>query len=102
VDRPFLSAAFSFRAFQVRLAPPSKALRGADRGSNKAEIESRVPGACGALAHRLLPGPGKAADQECLFSENLRKHIETTRPSASQEDESKRRGLLMLNQLGER
>jgi hypothetical protein len=60
----------------------------------------RVPGACGALA-RLVPGAGKAADQECLFSENLRKFIETTRPAAA-EEESKRRGLLMLNQLGER
>jgi hypothetical protein len=29
-------------------------------------------------------------------SENLRKHIETTAPAA-QEEESKRRGLLMLN-----
>jgi len=62
---------------------------------------ARVPGACGALA-RLVPGAGKAADQECLFSENLRKFIETTRPSAADEEESKRRGLLMLNQLGDR
>ena len=60
---------------------------------------ARVPGACGALARRLLPGPGKAAaDQECLFSENLRNFIETTRPSAAEEEESKRRGLLMLVQ----
>jgi hypothetical protein len=65
------------------------------------DLLARVPGACGALA-RLLPGAGKAADQECLFSENLRKYIETTRPSAAQEEESKRRGLLMLNELGER
>jgi hypothetical protein len=62
---------------------------------------ARVPGACGALA-RLLLGAGEAADQECLFSENLRKYIETTRPSAAEEEESKRRGLLMLNQVGER
>jgi hypothetical protein len=62
---------------------------------------ARVPGACGALA-RLLPGAGEAADQECLFSENLRKYIETTRPAAAEEEESKRRGLLMLNQLGGR
>jgi hypothetical protein len=65
------------------------------------DLLARVPDACGALA-RLLPGAGKAADQECLFSENLRKYIETTRPSAAQEEESKRRGLLMLNELGER
>jgi hypothetical protein len=47
----------------------------------------------------LLPGAGKAADQECFSSEDLRKFIETTRPSAAQEEESKRRGLLMLNEL---
>ena len=46
------------------------------------ELLARVPGACGALA-RLLPGAGKAADQECLFSENLRKYTETTRPAAA-------------------
>ena len=51
----------------------------------------------GALA-RLVPGAGKAADQECLFSEDLRKFIETARPSAAeQEEDLKRRGLLMLN-----
>jgi hypothetical protein len=66
------------------------------------DLLGRVPDACAAVARRLSPGPGKAADQECLFSENLRKHIETTRPSAAQEEESKRRGLLMLNELGER
>ena len=65
------------------------------------DLLALVPGACGALA-RLVPGPGKAADQECLFSENLRKYIETTRPAAVEEEEPKRRGLLMLNQLGER
>ena len=65
------------------------------------DLLARVPGACGALA-RLVPGARKSADQECLFSENLRKFIETTRPSAAEEEESKRRGLLMLNQLGER
>ena len=65
------------------------------------DLLARVPGACGALA-RLVPGAGKVADQECSFSENLRKYIETTRPSAAEEEESKRRGLLMLNQLGER
>ena len=59
------------------------------------DLLARVPGACGALA-RLVPGAGKAADQECSFSENLRKYIETTRPSAAEEEESKRRGLLML------
>jgi hypothetical protein len=65
------------------------------------DLLAHVPGACGALA-RLVPGAGKAADQECLFSENLRKFIETTLPSAADEEESKRRGLLMLNQLGDR
>jgi hypothetical protein len=65
------------------------------------DLLARVPDACGALA-RLLPEAGKAADQECLFSEDLRKYIETTRPSAAEEEESKRRGLLMLDELGER
>src|SRR5205823_403509 len=52
---------------------------------------------------RLVPGEGNAADQECLFSENLGKYIETTRSAAAEEEEeSKRRGLLMLNQAGER
>ena len=63
------------------------------------DLLARVPGACGALA-RLVAGAGKAADQECSFSEHLRKFIETTRSSAAeQEEDSKRRGLLMLNQL---
>jgi len=65
------------------------------------DLLAHVPEACGALA-RLVPAAGKAADQECLFSENLRKYIETTRPSAAQEEESKRRGLVILNELGER
>jgi hypothetical protein len=66
------------------------------------DLLARVPGACGAIA-RLVAGAGKAADQECSFSENLRKFIETTRSSAAeQEEKSKRRGLLMLNQVGER
>ena len=65
------------------------------------DLLARVPGACRALA-RLVPGAGKVADQECSIGENLRKYIETTRPSAAEEAESKRRGLLMLNQLGER
>jgi hypothetical protein len=55
-----------------------------------------VPGACTALA-RLIPGEGEAARRECSFSQNLRKHVETTAP-AREEEESKRRGLLMLNQ----
>jgi hypothetical protein len=61
----------------------------------------RVPGVCGALA-RLIPGEGEAADRECSFSQNLREHIETTAPAREEEEESKRRGLLMLNQLGGR
>ena len=64
------------------------------------DLLARVPGGCGALA-RLVPGAGKTADQECSFSEHLRKYIETTGPApAEQEEESKRRGLLMLDQLG--
>jgi hypothetical protein len=62
------------------------------------DLLARVPGACGALAG-LVPGAGKIA--ECLFGENLRKYIETTRPAPA-EEESKGRGLLMLNQLGDR
>jgi hypothetical protein len=65
------------------------------------DLLARVPGACGALAG-LVPGAGKVADQECFLGENLRKFIETTRPSAAEEEESKHRGLLMLNQVGER
>jgi hypothetical protein len=60
------------------------------------DLLARVPGACGALA-RLIPGEGEAADRECSFSQNLRKHIETP-PPAREEEESKRRGLLMLNE----
>ena len=60
------------------------------------DLLARVPGACGALA-RLIPGEGEAANRECSFSQNLRKHIETTAPTR-EEEESKRRGLLMLNQ----
>jgi len=66
------------------------------RIDNLLDLLARVPGACGALA-RLVPGTGEAAGRECSFSENLRKHIETTAP-AGEEEESKRRGLLMLNQ----
>lgn len=66
------------------------------------DLLARVPGACGALARLVVPGAGKVAAQECFLGENLRKYIETTRPSAAEEEESKRRGLLMLNQLGER
>jgi hypothetical protein len=61
------------------------------------DLLASVPGACGALA-RLVPDASKVADPECSFSENLRKHIETTAP-ASEEEDSKRRGLFMLNQL---
>ena len=62
------------------------------------DLLAGVPGACGAL-DRLVPGAGKAADQGCSFSENLRKYIATTMPIA-EDEELKRRGLLMLNQLG--
>jgi hypothetical protein len=63
------------------------------------DLLARVPGACGALA-RLVPEAGDASDQECSssFSEKLRKHIETTM-RAGEEEELKRRGLVMLNQL---
>jgi hypothetical protein len=64
------------------------------------DLLARVPGACGALA-RLVTGGGKVADQDCLFGENLRRYIETTSPAAA-EEESKGRGLLMLNQLSDR
>ncbi|HVI67434.1 MAG TPA: hypothetical protein VM910_33375 [Bradyrhizobium sp.] len=59
------------------------------------DLLARVPGACGAVA-RLIPGEREAADRECAFGQNLRKHIETTAP-AREEEESKRRGLLMLS-----
>jgi hypothetical protein len=64
------------------------------------DLLARVPGACGALA-RLVPGAGEAAGRECSFSESLRKHIETTSP-ASEEEDSKRRGLSMLRQVSGR
>jgi hypothetical protein len=63
------------------------------------DLLARVPQACGTLA-RLLPGSGVTADRECSSSDNLRKYIETTAPAPA-EEEAKRRGLLMLNQLGE-
>jgi hypothetical protein len=62
------------------------------------DLLARVPGTCAALARRI-PGVGEVADQECSFRENLRKYIETTAPAPNEEDESRRRGLLMLNQL---
>jgi len=62
------------------------------------DLLARVPRACRALA-RLVPGAGEAANQDCSFSGNLRKYIETTAPAPAEEEESKRRGLLMLNQL---
>jgi hypothetical protein len=63
------------------------------------DLLARVPGACGALA-RIVPGTGEPSDQECSssFSGKLRKHIEMTTPAA-EEEESKRRGLVMLNRL---
>jgi len=63
------------------------------------DLLARVPGTCAALARRI-PGVGEVADQECSFRENLRKYIETTAPAPNEEEESRRRGLLMLNQLG--
>jgi hypothetical protein len=62
------------------------------------DLLARVPGTCAALARRI-PGIGEVADQECSFGENLRKYIETTAPAPNEEEESRHRGLLMLNQL---
>src|SRR5262249_17559360 len=64
------------------------------------DLLARVPRGCGALA-RLVAGAGKVAEQECVFGENLRKYIETTRPAPA-EEELRARGLFMLNQLGNR
>ncbi len=64
------------------------------------DLLARVPGACRALAG-TVPNTGEAADPECSFSEKLRRYIETTAP-APEEEEAKRRGLVMLNQLGGR
>ena len=63
------------------------------------DLLARVRGACGALA-RLVPEAGDGSDQECSssFSGKLRKHIEMTMPTG-EEEESKRRGLVMLSQL---
>jgi hypothetical protein len=64
------------------------------------DMLTHVPGACGALAD-LIPGAGEATDQRCSLSENLRKYVETTAPSPA-EEESRHRGLSMLNQIGGR
>jgi hypothetical protein len=66
------------------------------------DLMEHVPGSCAALS-RLLPGADDASKAECSLSlsERLRKHIETTKP-AHEEEEAKRRGLFMLNQLGGR
>jgi hypothetical protein len=61
------------------------------------DLLARARGACGALARSLLAA-SESASHECSFSEKLRAYIETTGPSAEQE-ELKRRGLLLLNQL---
>jgi hypothetical protein len=50
----------------------------------------------------MIPGTSEATDRECSFGQKLRKHIETTAPAYEEEEESKRRGLFMLNQLGGR
>ena len=65
------------------------------------DLLARVPGACGALAH-LVSGAGEAPNKNCAFTQNLRKYIETTTPATNEEEDSKRRGLLMLDQLGGR
>jgi len=63
------------------------------------DLLARVSGACGALA-RIVTGTGDPSDQECSssFSGKLRKHIEMTM-RAGEEEESRRRGLVMLNRL---
>lgn len=71
------------------------------RIDNLLDVLARVPGACRAFA-RLVPDAGNAADRECAFREKLRKYIETTAPVSEEEEESKRRGLILLNQLGGR
>jgi hypothetical protein len=64
------------------------------------DLLERMPGACTALA-RLVTGVLDTSDQECSasFSEKLLRLIATATPAA-EEEESKRRGLSMLNQLG--
>ena len=66
------------------------------------DLLERVPRSCASLS-RLLPGAGGASEPECSLSlsEKLSKHVETTTP-AHVEEEGKRRGLFMLNQLGGR
>ena len=66
------------------------------------DLLARVPGACGALA-RLVPGAGKVADQECSVQrKSAQIHRNDTAVRCGGGRKSKRRGLLMLNQLGER
>ena len=68
------------------------------------ELLAGIRGSCSALA-RLMRDARGAVDQGCSpsFGERLRRYIETTTPVREQEEEdSKRRGLAMLNQLGGR
>jgi hypothetical protein len=59
------------------------------------DLLARVPEACAALAH-IVSG---ATDRDCSIGQNLRKYIETTARAPNEEEDSKRRGLLMLDQL---
>lgn len=52
---------FFFRPFQLRLAPPSKAIGGADRGSNKAEINL----ICLAIATREAQDAAACSGSSC-------------------------------------
>jgi hypothetical protein len=63
------------------------------------ELLSRVRGSCAALT-RLVATAGDSADQECSegLATGVRRYIETTTPTA-EEDEARRRGLLLLSEL---
>src|SRR5262249_39959578 len=98
---PFKASFFATQILGSRRGDPRPEL--GYRIDTLLDLLARVPGVCGALV-RLIPGEGEAADRECSFSQNLRKHIETTAPAREEEEEeeSKRRGLFMLKQVGGR
>jgi len=96
---PFKASFFATQILGSRRGDPRPEL--GYRIDTLLDLLARVPGVCGALV-RLIPGEGEAADRECSFSQNLRKHVETTAPAREEEEESKRRGLFMLKQVGGR
>ena len=65
------------------------------------DLLTRVPGACGALA-RLVPGPARLPIKNACSAKICASTSKRHGRSAAEEEDSKHRGLLMLNQLGDR